>query len=389
METQSISLKEVDNDSDGESSTLVGDQPHEFKNYAWVKVEVLRYASIYQKSTDIMRLTQTISLTSDGEMAPKLSQKDLMKIFNQREGKQVSSSSPASALNLGSSETEPGLVTLKRYSKNVGFVKKSNVMASTKLVSLSPELKRKCHDIIYSSNEVQAKLDVCKDFDGSVWEKCFHMIDSDLAKDVDVSKYQKIGTESAARVMLVHSFRNALLAKSIELEFQNMEKKVSKLLMEKEKHDEEKKLLGTRMADFEKQAARITDLEKALVISQNKVYDLSLETDTLRAEKNSLDIALQEEKDMHKKTKDSWIKKQAKWDEENESLKEEALAQYEAGFARALKQVKILYPRVDLSGTGLFKEIQHEHGRMRYDVGDMFSERFLHGSTEYSRFIDG
>ncbi|KAK7300669.1 hypothetical protein RJT34_11517 [Clitoria ternatea] len=356
METQSISLKEVDNDSDGESSTLVGDQPHEFKNYAWVKVEVLRYASIYQKSTDIMRLTQTISLTSDGEMAPKLSQKDLVKIFNQRKGKQVSSSSPASALNLDSSETEPGLVTLKRISNDVGFVEKSNVMAST---SLSPQLKRKCHDIISSNNEVKAKLDVCKDFDGSVWEKCFHMIDSDLAKDVDVSKYQKIGTEFAARVMLVHSFRNAFLAKSIELEFQNMEEKMSKLLMEKEKHDEEKRLLWTRMADFEKQAARITDLEKALVISQNKVYDLYLERDTLKAEKNSLDIVLQEEKDMHKKTKDSWIKKQAKWGEENESLKGEALAQYEAGFARALKQVKILYPRIDLSGTGLFKEIEH------------------------------
>ncbi|KAJ1388253.1 hypothetical protein SESBI_39290 [Sesbania bispinosa] len=114
---------------------------------------------------------------------------------------------------------------------------------------------------------------------------------------------------------------------------------------------------GIEISLLEVSAGRIPELEKDVETQVSKVKELETTNQKLNEEKSEMSStisALQEEKT---KLSNNFEQASAVWQSEEKELQTDNALYHGNGFEKAISQVRLLYPDLDLSQVGMFKEI--------------------------------
>ena len=103
---------------------------------------------------------------------------------------------------------------------------------------------------------------------------------------------------------------------------------------------------------------KVKELETSMEVLKKSEADLKQKAENLTTEKSKLASDLQKEKDLNVASSAEWIEKETKLLADVESYKDDAAAQFEAGFEKAVEQVRALFPDLDISQMSMFKVVQ-------------------------------
>ena len=208
----------------------------------------------------------------------------------------------------------------------------------------------------YSVGEPNEGLAVFKDVidEGemsSIWDARWRVdrfIDNRLTSEVDRAKYKEISTRAGCRVLEHLSLRCAFLARSVELDVIEQKRTLEEVIAERDRGAERVRELGEK----------VKELETSMGTLKKSEDDLKKSVGVLTAEKTELATDLQKERDLNAAELAKWTEKEAKLVADVESYKDDAAAQFEAGFEKAVEQVRALFPNLDVTEMSMFKIVR-------------------------------
>lgn len=196
----------------------------------------------------------------------------------------------------------------------------------------------------------------------SLWDAFFNfgdVIDKHALLSDDIQKFSNIGVEGTCQAILASSLRAASMARSLEKELGGFDKTQAKMKkdldaanlqadkymgMAQELRDQLHHLEEKKTADDQELKNRITELEQELnkekLLREKKQSAL----DSSVAEIRTLQNKITEDATQHDKT----VFK----------LKSDLVNQFEAGFAKAIRQLNSFHPGVDTSAMDAFKVLR-------------------------------
>ncbi|KAJ1436706.1 hypothetical protein SESBI_04009 [Sesbania bispinosa] len=166
------------------------------------------------------------------------------------------------------------------------------------------------------------------------------LVEEKLCNPVDRGRVQKVGLYNTALMAQSMAVRTAFLAHGLGHGISALEKEKIELKRENEVLHQKIKLLN----NSEKIIRELTQKISALEIEAAKEKDqISSSLTYVQVEKEKLSS--------------DFDKARKEWQNEEKELKTDIALYHGTGFEKALSQVQLLYPDLDLSRTGMFKEI--------------------------------
>lgn len=186
----------------------------------------------------------------------------------------------------------------------------------------------------------------------TIWDRRFafpELIDTFLVAELDSERVKAAGLRGSCRAMEAYGCWLTSIARSVDNQFGHLEDA-------QKKDEEELKLLKQQLGLA---IDRVKELENALNATKEKME----EVDKMQAELDTLQLEEAAGAEREKFLSEEVQKLRAELGnlrataekEKNEALEE--AAENERGFDRALAQVRVLYPDLDISETGFFKDI--------------------------------
>lgn len=199
---------------------------------------------------------------------------------------------------------------------------------------------------------------------GSLWHRDFPMpetIDQHLTGPKDDEKIHGLGLLGCLRAAQAYGCWVASVTRAAERHWGNSDKACREAIKAYNKSKE-------RVSELEEQLTKMGDLEHDVGVLREANDEWARARDDWNREKleleqkvSSLTASLEAERAGRKSDGGviAELQKQISFLRDNtEELKEEIAEQHELGFDKALDQVRLLYPDLDLTSTGCFKEIK-------------------------------
>ncbi|XLT34714.1 hypothetical protein HN873_066006, partial [Arachis hypogaea] len=200
---------------------------------------------------------------------------------------------------------------------------------------------------IPSLDDPQVALELLKHFDASakrfqitefVDNHVLYPYDHSITKDLDVS--------ALCRWLQVQGLRSVSVARYAEMKFEAA----------KREREEELRLAREENAKFEEALKRMEDRISHVESLEKRVDDLNSEVASWRSKYEETEKSLKETEKKLEDEKDVGAQKETRWKRRESELITEAAT---CSFENCRSQVSILYPDIDLSRLGPFKEIQN------------------------------
>ncbi|KAL4355876.1 hypothetical protein AHAS_Ahas09G0030500 [Arachis hypogaea] len=199
---------------------------------------------------------------------------------------------------------------------------------------------------IPSLDDPQVALELLKHFDASakrlqitefVDNHVLHPYDHSITKDLD---------SALCRWLQVQGLRSVSVARYAEMKFEAA----------KREREEELRLAREENAKFEEALKRMEDRISHVESLEKRVEDLNSEVASWRSKYEETEKSLKETEKKLEDEKDVGAQKETRWKRRESELITEAAT---CSFENCRSQVSILYPDIDLSRLGPFKEIQN------------------------------
>ncbi|KAL4286159.1 hypothetical protein AHAS_Ahas19G0058300 [Arachis hypogaea] len=277
--------------------------------------------------------------------APKLTVKELRRHSRKVDKKAKVEGNPAratQATNLAMETSDFSRSNIK--GKRVDHIHLNQVPAQNASTSIA-----QTHDkiTIPSLDDPQVALELLKHFDASakrlqitefVDNHVLYPYDHSITKDLDVS--------ALCRWLQVQGLRSVSVARYAEM----------KLEAAKREREEELRLAREENAKFEEALKRMEDRISHVESLEKRVDDLNSEVASWRSKYEETEKSLKETEKKLEDEKDVGAQKETRWKRRESELITEAAT---CSFENCRSQVSILYPDIDLSRLGPFKEIQN------------------------------
>ncbi|KAJ1438485.1 hypothetical protein SESBI_03102 [Sesbania bispinosa] len=189
------------------------------------------------------------------------------------------------------------------------------------------------------------------------------VIEGNLCKAADRARIQKVGLRNTATMAQSMAARTTFLAHGLGHGIDVLEKENFELKQKLKSFGNAENIikeLTQKISNLEVEAGRVTTLSEEVEAQKVKVIELETVNKTLTEEKTTMSSTislLQEEKG---KVQTAFDAARDAWKLEEKELKTDLALYHENDFNKAIEQVQFLYPDIDLSEVGMFKEIVNE-----------------------------
>ncbi|KAJ1401436.1 hypothetical protein SESBI_28813 [Sesbania bispinosa] len=197
------------------------------------------------------------------------------------------------------------------------------------------------------------------------------LVEEKLCNPVDRGRVQRAGLYNTTLMAQSLAARTAFLAHGLSHGISALEKEKIELQRENGVLHQKIKLLNNSEKIIRELTQKISALEieaaKVPILSKEK-NDLATRLETLRVnhkkiaeEKDQISSSLTYVQAEKEKLSSDFDKARQEWQNEEKELKTDMALYHGTCFEKALSQVQLLYPDLDLSRTGMFKEIVDGH----------------------------
>ncbi|KAJ1382348.1 hypothetical protein SESBI_44352 [Sesbania bispinosa] len=186
------------------------------------------------------------------------------------------------------------------------------------------------------------------------------VIEGNLYKPADRARIQKVGLHNTAIVAQSMAARTAFLAHGLGHGIEVLEKENSELRQKLKTLGNAENIirdLSQKLARLEVEADRVTSLSEEVDNQKSRVQELESENKTLSEEKASLSSTVSLLREEKEKIRVDFDAARNVWQVEERELKTKMALYHGNGFNKAVEQVQFLYPNLDVSQMGMFKEI--------------------------------
>ncbi|XLT71820.1 hypothetical protein HN873_028246, partial [Arachis hypogaea] len=284
------------------------------------------------------------SIASHGViMAPKLPLKELRRHLKAKVEANPERVTPATNLAMVTSLSSRSKIKGKRV-EDIHLNQVPTENASTSIAQTHDKIA------IPSLDDPQVALELLKHFDASgkrlqitefVDDHVLYPYDHSITKDLDVS--------ALCRWLQVQGLRSVSVARYAEMKFEAA----------KREREEELRLAREENAKFEEALKRMEERVSHVESLEKRVDDLNTEVASWRSKYEETEKSLKETQKKLEDEKDVGAQRESYWKRRESELITEAAIQLVWSFENCRSQVSILYPNIDLSRLGPFKEIQN------------------------------
>ncbi|MED6134170.1 hypothetical protein PIB30_034787 [Stylosanthes scabra] len=331
---------------------MTADEPHIEKQKEAMDLETSEGQELRKAKKIVLAHLINSSIPSHGmKVAPKMTRKELRRHLKKVDKKaKVDEGDPARATQAGNlaMETYHHSSSSKIKGKRVEDIHLNQVSTQNTSTSIA-----QMHDkiTIPSLDDPQVALELLKHFDASairlqitefVDNHVLYPYDHSITKDLDVS--------ALCCWLQVQALRSVSVARYAEMKFEAA----------KREREEELRLAREENAKVEEALKKMKEKVSRVESLEKRVEDLNSEVACWRSKYEETQKSLNE---AQKKLEDElreWQEKESFWKtREIEVIKEEAVSQWVKSFEHCMLQVLTLYPDIDLSRIGAFKEIRN------------------------------
>ncbi|KAJ1397681.1 hypothetical protein SESBI_31616 [Sesbania bispinosa] len=290
----------------------------------------------------------------------------LERLLGQKRDKSASSSQNSQGQNLGPVNPTPSGTLTPPSPKRQRIEGTSEIPNTNPTTQLSTELNRpppadRVPDkwwLYFREFESDEDMNVT-----SIFDHRFQMneaIEGNLCKPADRARIQKVGLHNTAIMAQSMATRTSFLAHGLGHDIEVLEKENSELRQKLKILGNAENIikdLSQKLAKLEVEAGRAASLSEEVDNQKSRIRELETENKTLSEEKLSLTSTttlLRDEKDKVQADFDAATKV---WQMEERELKTDLALYHGNGFNKAIEQVQFLYPELDASQMGMFKEI--------------------------------
>ncbi|MED6217014.1 hypothetical protein PIB30_013485 [Stylosanthes scabra] len=247
------------------------------------------------------------------------------------------------ALSMGSSD-----VLCKEKGKRV--VEYNHIRSDSILTPTSPFNAEIHEQIIFPLEDPQGSVELLKDLEAQATSPIREFLDDHVLNLYDHSRVKGLGGPALCRWLQVQAINSASVGRYAELEFEA----ASRSIAEK---DEELRL-AREEADRK---------QESLKRMEDRVEDLNSEVASWRRKYEEAQKELEDEKKWRALSAEEWHRRESE-------LKTEVATNWVASFENCKLQVQTLYPDIDLSRLGAFKEIRNGDIASPYDSEEIENE---------------
>ncbi|XP_015938916.1 disease resistance-like protein DSC1 [Arachis duranensis] len=276
-------------------------------------------------------------------MAPKLPLKELRRHLKAKVEANPERVTPATNLAMVTSLSSRSKIKGKR-AEDIRLNQVPTENASTSIAQNHDKIT------IPSLDDPQVALELLKNFDASakrlqitefVDNHVLYPYDHSITKDLDVS--------ALCRWLQVQGLRSVSVARYAEMKFEAA----------KREREEELRVAREENAKFEEALKRMEERVSHVESLEKRVEDLNSEVASWRSKYEETEKSLKETEKKLEDEKEVGAERESYWKRRESELITEAAIQLVWSFENCRSQVSILYPNIDLSRLGPFKEIQN------------------------------
>ncbi|KAJ1386651.1 disease resistance protein RML1A-like [Sesbania bispinosa] len=186
------------------------------------------------------------------------------------------------------------------------------------------------------------------------------VIEGNLCKPANHARIQKVGLRNIATMAQSKAVRTAFLAHGLGHGIDMLEKEnfyLKQKLKTLGNAENIIKELTQKVSKLEVDVGRVTTLSEEVEAQKSRVKDLETENKTLTKEKTALSSTISLLKEEKEKVQVDFDAAKNAWQLEEKELKTDFALYHGYGFNKTVEQVEFLYPDLDISQVGMFKEI--------------------------------